>query len=659
MKKLIIIISLLLLFKVTVFGQSNLDSSWAVWEDLSQADTLRAEALLDFISEGCFYTNPDSAQAMIDQLYAFNQHIDYKRGMADALNLAGYNYFRLGDYPKALETFQSGLELSEEINYQKVTADILLKTGFIYHDNEDIITALKYYERSLKIFEALNDLDGIGSVYNEYGSIYRTKGEYAKALDYYLKGIAINKQIDDEIGNSAFYSNIGGLYLDQKDLPKALEYTQKGLLISEQIGDKVGIAIGLASIGNIYSEQGDYEKALEKLQQSLVISDEIDNLLGSSTTLLDMGIIYGRTGRQAESIKYCEKSRALARLLGDIGNQESACACLYDAYKARGNKTKALDYLELMMALTDSLQNEETAIELKQMEFQQQLLADSLIQVEKDLMVEMAHQTEVRNKNKNRNLAIGFSIFFLALAGGFFSRWRYVRKSKAIIEKERDRSESLLLNILPAEIAEELKEKGEAAARDFEMASILFTDFKGFTEKSEKLSATELIKEVNHCFRAFDHICEKYGVEKIKTIGDAYMAAGGLPVPSDNSIQNTVLAALEMQSFMIDRIAAKRAKNEIAFDMRLGIHTGPVVAGIVGVKKFQYDIWGDTVNTAARMESSGEIGKVNVSDATYQLLKNNSRFAFEERGEITAKGKGKMKMWFVETRPQNPEKGTN
>jgi class 3 adenylate cyclase len=229
-----------------------------------------------------------------------------------------------------------------------------------------------------------------------------------------------------------------------------------------------------------------------------------------------------------------------------------------------------------------------------------------------------------------------------------YSRWRYIKKSKAIIEKEKERSENLLLNILPVEIAEELKETGAAEARDFDQVSILFTDFKGFTKKAEQLSAKELIEEINQCFKTFDHICTKYGVEKIKTIGDAYMAAGGLPVGSENATRNTVLAALEMQSFVSNRILEKKANNQIAFEMRLGIHTGPVVAGIVGIKKFQYDIWGDTVNTAARMESSGEIGKVNISQNTYELLKDDPQFAFEYRGKVEAKGKGEMKMWFVE-----------
>ncbi|MCX6252362.1 MAG: adenylate/guanylate cyclase domain-containing protein [Bacteroidetes bacterium] len=254
-------------------------------------------------------------------------------------------------------------------------------------------------------------------------------------------------------------------------------------------------------------------------------------------------------------------------------------------------------------------------------------------------------------KGKTLN-ALPFELIFtglgiLLLVGGLLSRLRYIRRTTAIIQKEKERSEALLLNILPAEIARELKEKGKADAKDFEEVSVLFADFEDFTVTSEKLSAQELVAEIHACFEAFDGIIGKYGIEKIKTIGDAYMAAGGLPIHFPDSVKNTVKAGLEMQEFMIMRKQKRETQGFLAFDMRLGIHTGPLVAGIVGVKKFQYDIWGDTVNVAARMEDNGEIRKVNISQSTFEFIKEDPWFYFEYRGKIEAKHKGELDMYFV------------
>jgi hypothetical protein len=221
-----------------------------------------------------------------------------------------------------------------------------------------------------------------------------------------------------------------------------------------------------------------------------------------------------------------------------------------------------------------------------------------------------------------------------------------IRSQKAVVEKEKSRSEELLRNILPEEVAEELKLKGKAEAKQIEQVTVLFTDFKGFTEISEKLSPKELVNEIHECFSAFDRIMLKHGVEKIKTIGDAYMAAGGIPKPTKTHAIDVVNAALELQHFMNDRNKVKQKNNELFFEIRIGIHTGPVVAGIVGVKKFAYDIWGDTVNTASRMESSGEAGKVNISGATYACVKNLFKCTY--RGKIKAKGKGEIDMYFVD-----------
>ena len=219
-------------------------------------------------------------------------------------------------------------------------------------------------------------------------------------------------------------------------------------------------------------------------------------------------------------------------------------------------------------------------------------------------------------------------------------------QENSIITKEKQRYEELLLNILPYEVAQELKEKGKSEAKMFDHVTVMFTDFKDFTKIGGQMSAGQLVKEIDYCFSSFDKIVQKYGIEKIKTIGDSYMCAGGLPAVNKTHATDVIHAALDIRAFMLNHKKEKEAKGETPFEIRIGINTGPVVAGIVGIRKFAYDIWGDTVNIASRLESGGEAGKINISGSTHEQVKNKFKCIY--RGKIEAKNKGEIDMYFVE-----------
>lgn len=220
-----------------------------------------------------------------------------------------------------------------------------------------------------------------------------------------------------------------------------------------------------------------------------------------------------------------------------------------------------------------------------------------------------------------------------------------VEKQKRMLEQEKAKTEKLLLNILPREMADELKNKGKAKARKYRSSTVMFTDFKGFTKLAEAYKPEDLVAELDSYFIRFDEIVNKYNVEKIKTIGDAYMAAGGVPIRNKSNAIDTTLAALEIQRAMVEIKAQKELIGEIGWDLRIGLHSGSLIAGVVGIKRFAYDIWGDTVNVAAHMESSGEVGMVNVSETTYEAI--SEFFITEYRGKVKAKNKGEIDMYFV------------
>jgi len=214
------------------------------------------------------------------------------------------------------------------------------------------------------------------------------------------------------------------------------------------------------------------------------------------------------------------------------------------------------------------------------------------------------------------------------------------------LRHEKERSDELLLNILPLETAEELKKNGYASVQQYDMVSVLFTDFVGFTTITEGISHQELVSSLDQHFRLFDGVMDKYNIEKIKTIGDAYMAAGGIPTRTITNPMAVVAAGLEMIHLLLELNRKKELRGEKAWKLRLGIHTGSVISGVVGKNKFAFDIWGDAVNTAARMESSGDAMRVNISGSTYNLVKDY--FECTSRGKIKAKNKGEIEMYFVD-----------
>ncbi len=222
-----------------------------------------------------------------------------------------------------------------------------------------------------------------------------------------------------------------------------------------------------------------------------------------------------------------------------------------------------------------------------------------------------------------------------------------LEKKNKEIEEEKERSEELLLNILPKDIASELKENAKVQTRKFDACTVCFTDFINFSRISQLLSPEDLIAALDECFKAFDEIISKHNVEKIKTIGDSYMCAAGVPITNKSHATDAVRAAIEMVAFLEQWNHNREAKGLIRFDARIGIHTGPIIAGVVGIKKFAYDIWGDTVNVAARMESKSEAQRINISQSTYELIKEE--FSCHSRGSLDVKNMKDLEMYYVDT----------
>jgi tetratricopeptide (TPR) repeat protein len=589
----------------------------------------------------------------------FERYLNESLGIKDTLGIAkanqniGINYYFQGDYLKSLDYFLKAIDLYRDIDSKEDIADMHLRLGAIFYHQGNYTKAIQYFN---KYFEYDVDSENIrihAEIYTNLGAIYFQQADYVKAKEYYEKGLRIDEQFEQHRGIAIGYFNLGECFLEQGDLSVAMEYFQKSLNVCQQYFEKDLIADCYLAMGLINMKREEYTEARIFYQQSLEAAREIgyNSILSSIYTY--QGNLFNILSDHTKALDKCKQGYEESIKTGDIQEQISACECLYATYKALGDAGSALEYHETFLTLTDSLHNEETVRQLQQMEFKQQMLADSLKMEEEKFQAALASEREINKQKTRKNLFLtaGIGIFILSI--GLYSRLTYIRKSRSVIQKEKERSENLLLNILPVEVAEELKLKGESVARDFEDVTVLFTDFKEFTSIAESLNAQELVAEINTCFKAFDDIITLYGIEKIKTIGDAYMAAGGMQATNTSTAKEVVLAGLEMQSFMETRKKELQEMGKSFFEMRVGIHTGQVVAGIVGVKKFQYDIWGDTVNIASRMESSGKVGKVNISASTYDYIKDDPNFSFSKRGRINAKNKGLMEMYFVSLKEQS------
>lgn len=246
--------------------------------------------------------------------------------------------------------------------------------------------------------------------------------------------------------------------------------------------------------------------------------------------------------------------------------------------------------------------------------------------------------------------AAAVTVFFIFLLNNTrYMNWvksKKIEKQREELQEDKEKIDKLLLNILPATVARELKDRGYVQPVYYESVTIVFADFVGFTKITEKLTPDELIRELDVVFSHFDRIMDKYGLEKLKTIGDAYMFAGGIPVVNNTHAIDAVLGALEMESFISEINDEKEDAGRPAFEIRIGINTGPLMAGVVGRKKFVYDVWGDSVNLANRMESAAEKGKINISESTCLLIRDF--FKTEHRGRIVVKNKGAVDMYFVQ-----------
>ncbi len=598
-------------------------------------DTIRVN-LLNALSKSYFSSNPDTAIAIAMSSKKLAEEIKYYPGLALALKYMSNGYYLEGKYIETVKACQQAMEVYKLMGDKTGVSNMISNQGAVYFNQGDDAKALELYLQALKMAEELGDTLRKVTCQYSIGAIYLNKpATYNKALDYFLQSYKLSLAINDQYSIGTSTANLGEVYYKMGDDAKALYYLEQSVKAYEGTEN---LPYSLNYIGRIYVHKQQFDKAIEIHRQAFEFSKKLDTKLDQTQSLVGLGQAYQAKGDIADAIDAYKQAIEIGLQLNANTEIKDAYQGLSLAYSKQKDFTNAFKYQDLLLAIKDTIYNINTDKKLGTLQF-----GFDMEKKESEIKIlnqdkEIQQQEIERQKIVKYSFIGGFAIMLL-FATVFFAQRNRIHKAKK-------RSDELLLNILPEETAEELKETGTAKTKSFESVTVLFTDFKNFTIASEKLTPEELVAEINHCYSAFDRIVGKYGIEKIKTIGDSYMCAGGLPVSNKTHPFDVVSAGIEMVKFIEDNKQERIAKGQPYFELRCGIHSGPVVAGIVGIKKFAYDIWGDTVNTASRMESSGGIGKVNISGITYELVKD--KFTCVHRGKIEAKNKGFIDMYFVE-----------
>ncbi len=479
--------------------------------------------------------------------------------------------------------------------------------------------------RTLKSAEGRGDKRVMGQTYGAIAGLYIS--------------IAKRQSKEDAVRTASISDN------KKENLAKSIEYANKSIAASEEAGDITQLRSSYKNLFTAQTMSGNLSGSLatKKKQTALNLPSRVSEL-AKKKIIYDAAVHADSMRKEQqladERLKVQNQQLAQQQQQLDVTNKNLSAT---EREKQEANAKLQKTQTDLTIEKTNLQEKDKqlTQAELeKSLQAANIMLKDSVLKLQQN-DIELKDKAIAQHRKEQIFYIIGI-VGLLAFSVLIYFNLKAQKKFDVALSKEKKRSEELLLNILPQEVAEELMEKGFADAKQFYDVTVLFTDFVSFTSVAESMSPKELVGELHICFKAFDQILSKYHIEKIKTVGDAYMAVAGLPIANPNHAADVISAAIEIRDFMVQR---RKDFGTATFRIRLGINSGNVVAGIVGVRKFAYDIWGDTVNIAARMEQNSEEGKINISETTYALVKD--KFPCIYRGKIDAKNKGSVDMYYV------------
>ncbi len=599
---------------------------------------------VDIILDFTLRMGPRDMQAygsLIERAHKISAAIAYEKGIAYSLFGRSFRPLMVADYEKALTLCLEAREIFRKQKYPEGESRILTQLGNMYRSLGDLDKALNLFMEARTVRKESRDRDSF--YYNEakawnldgIANIYCDLGDLEYAIIYYRRSLPIFRHIHFKFGESRVLTGIGTVYQKMEKYEKALKCHYKSLDINRGENNDVGIARSYTDIGSCFEYLHQYEKALDYNTKSLDIRTKLNFISATITNLVAIGRILLKQDKLAEAEEYLQKAVNKSEAAGLKIKSCSAYQSLAELYKKKEMYQKALEFYKKYHDARDKIFGEESNSKIKTLQITHQIETS-----EKEAEIYRLKNIALTDANKEiKKQSLELDRAYSRLK----TQHDELIASKKEIQLEREKSETLLLNILPHKIVTDLKETGKTEPETFNNVSVFFSDFVGFTETAASLSPKVLIDELSRLFSRFDEIMEAHGGERIKTIGDAYLAVCGMPEPDPAHARNLIAAAIDIIRYLNQR----NKTGPLKWEIRAGIHSGEVVGGVVGTGKYIYDVFGDTINTASRMENHCEAMKINVSAATYETAKQDYRF--EKRETAPVKGKGQMKMYYVNT----------
>lgn len=563
------------------------------------------------------------ALEMMRRAQAIYRTLNDRIGDATATNNIANLYLMGGDYDAALAAYSESLAAHRELNDLDGIARATGNIGNLYKETGEFEQALKFYEESLRLYDDLKDPAGIGRITGNIGGCYFAMNDYTVAFEYYNRSERIHEDLGDRLRVARMRANIGSIYSNMGVPESALRLSLDALTMHEEIGDRYGIAHLTGIIGDTYADLQQHDLAVEWLERGITLARDLNNRRDLAHFIYSLAAVYLELGRIDEAEALVIQGLAVSDQLPVV--RAGLFLCNARIMLSRGKQDLVRPLIEQALEIADQhrLREMQTSAHRYLRDLHRESGPLQTYIYHDDLYEQLSEQT--RGDVQHKRMAIA-------------SAERRISEERRTAERQR----ALLYNTLPANIADRLLREEQEVADLHEFCVIMFLDIVAFTETASAMAPNDLIVLLNSVFSICDAVSQRHGLMKVKTIGDSYMAVA-LPT-NDQTPSEMVTSVADAALDLLQEIPHAGA----GLNVRIGLHSGPAVAGVIGKDRLQYDLWGDTVNVASRMESSGEPGRIHVSEQIAHHL-SSATVRLVPRGRIEIKGKGTMTTYWLES----------